>query len=88
MASLYPYKPIGNTVYAAGQPARVNWIDDGRVPKLAKIGPLRIDLFAEFDVCHISRFMYRRISLLTFYRQEISYHSRSGSEPAQPVEAS
>jgi hypothetical protein len=54
MASLYPYKPISTTVYTAGQTARVNWVDDGHKPKLAKIGPLRIDLFAEFDVCPIS----------------------------------
>jgi hypothetical protein len=51
-ASIHPYKPISTTSYTAGELAQVSWLDDYHRPKLGKVGPMRIDLFAESDVCH------------------------------------
>ena len=50
LASLYPTQPISTTIYTAGQPAQLKWIDDSHKPTLDKMGLLKIDLFAEVNV--------------------------------------
>jgi hypothetical protein len=49
-ASLYPTRPIENTVYLAGKAARVTWIEGGRKPLLTKMGTVQIDLYTGHDV--------------------------------------
>lgn len=44
-ASLYPTKPISTTIYQAGLPAQVLWIEDGDYPHLNRTGEVRIDLY-------------------------------------------
>lgn len=61
LASLYPIQPISTTIYAAGQPVQVKWIDDGHKPTLDKMGLLKIDLFAEVDVMFYSTNMIYKL---------------------------
>lgn len=56
-ASIYPTKPISTTVFTAGQPAQLKWIEDGHPPLLRDTGKVKIQLFAGNDVSgnyHIS----------------------------------
>ena len=59
-ASLYPTRPIKNTVYLAGKAARVTWIEGGRKPLLTKMGTVQIDLYTGHDV---SAFIFRALAL-------------------------
>ena len=59
-ASLYPTRPIKNTVYLAGKAARVMWIEGGRKPLLTKMGTVQIDLYTGHDV---SAFIFRVLAL-------------------------
>ncbi|KAF8191279.1 hypothetical protein BJ912DRAFT_925245 [Pholiota molesta] len=44
--SLYPIKPVSSTIYEAGLPAEVKWMEDGKSPLLNLTGNLKIDLYA------------------------------------------
>ncbi|KAF8958423.1 hypothetical protein BDZ97DRAFT_2078618 [Flammula alnicola] len=46
LASLYPTKPIASTVFTAGMPAEVRWMEDGKRPLLNATGDVEIDLYA------------------------------------------
>jgi hypothetical protein len=50
VATLCLSEPINTTIYTAGQRAQISWVDDGHDLKLAMIGPLKIDLFTNFNV--------------------------------------
>jgi hypothetical protein len=53
-ASLYPIKPIANTIYDAGHLVSVEWIDSYKVPHLEDIIINRIDLYLDDDVIFLS----------------------------------
>lgn len=46
LGSLYPTKPISTTVFLAGQPAQLKWVEDGHAPVLSELGHMKIQLFA------------------------------------------
>jgi len=45
-ASIYPTTPISKTIFTAGQPAKLKWMEDGRPPLLRDTGRVKIQLFA------------------------------------------
>ncbi len=44
-ASVYPTKPTAITIYQAGAPAEVRWIEDNKKPLLNSTGVMQIDLY-------------------------------------------
>ncbi|KZT70569.1 hypothetical protein DAEQUDRAFT_810471 [Daedalea quercina L-15889] len=48
-ASLYPTRPIANTVFSAGRMSTITWINDDTQPSVSQMGPVRIDLFSGDD---------------------------------------
>lgn len=48
--SLYPIKPVSSTIYEAGLPAEVRWMEDGKSPLLNLTGNMKIDLYAGRNV--------------------------------------
>jgi len=44
-ATVYITSPVGSSSLPAGQPATINWQDDGTSPSLAQFGPASIGLF-------------------------------------------
>ena len=50
LGSLYATKPISTTVFTAGRPAQLSWIDDGHAPLLRDMGMVQIDLYAGNEV--------------------------------------
>ena len=64
-ASLYPTRPIKNTVYLAGKAARVIWIESGRKPLLTKMGTVQIDLYTGHDVSAFFRALALGVVLAT-----------------------
>lgn len=46
VGSLYPIKPVSSTIYEAGLPAEVRWMEDGKSPLLNLTGKLKIALYA------------------------------------------
>ncbi|VDC04792.1 unnamed protein product [Peniophora sp. CBMAI 1063] len=48
-ATLYPNRPVANTVYQAGEEATITWIDDGSRPHLNEMPKLQLDLYGPDD---------------------------------------
>ncbi|KAF9526549.1 hypothetical protein CPB83DRAFT_908341 [Crepidotus variabilis] len=49
LSACYPTHPIATTVLVAGQPAKVQWVEDNRQPLLHQIGMMDIHLLARND---------------------------------------
>lgn len=49
-ASLYPTKPIADTIYIAGQTVSVEWIDDTNDPHIQDMKVSKIDLYLDDQV--------------------------------------
>jgi len=45
-ATVFVTAPVAATSYTGGQPAVVNWQDDGNSPSLAQFGPAKISIYA------------------------------------------
>jgi hypothetical protein len=50
LGTLYPIKPVSGTVFSAGMPAQVKWMEDNKKPFLNSTGTLQIDLYAGKNV--------------------------------------
>ena len=82
-ASLYPTRPIKNTVYLAGKAARVMWIEGGRKPLLTKMGTVQIDLYTGHDV---SASIFRALALgVVFARRIEAVRAISSNEHVSAV---
>jgi hypothetical protein len=46
LASVYPTKPIADTVFTSGNYEQIEWRDDGRAPHIKDMGLMSIDLYA------------------------------------------
>ncbi|PPQ70264.1 hypothetical protein CVT26_014553 [Gymnopilus dilepis] len=46
LTAIFPTKPVSSTVYTAGAPAEITWLEDGRRPLLNDTHGVRIDLYA------------------------------------------
>ncbi|KAF5309981.1 hypothetical protein D9619_010249 [Psilocybe cf. subviscida] len=46
LGTLYPIKPVSGTVFSAGMPAQVKWMEDNKKPFLNSTGTVQIDLYA------------------------------------------
>ncbi|KAH8809663.1 hypothetical protein DL96DRAFT_1628758 [Flagelloscypha sp. PMI_526] len=46
LGSLYPTSPVSDTVFYAGQPANISWMNDRHNPPLKDLGNVRIELWA------------------------------------------
>lgn len=74
--SLYPTKPVADTMYTAGQPAEVTWIDDGQKPLVNETIGFKIDLYAGNKVFMVPKSQGTKIDVVKGLDLTFCFRSR------------